>query len=70
MVDAVEILMTSDRFECEILASAVRSEGFAVKLLHDEGAAAAGGPGFPSRLVVRSEDEDAVRKILQRSQEL
>ena len=65
--EVVEITLTKDMFECQILFEAVKAEGYEVHLLTDVGDTGMALPASASRLAVRSVDLDAVREILGRS---
>jgi len=67
MVDVVEIMLTDDRFEAEIITEAVRSKGFKVELIQEDSGTAIGMPGHPSRLLVLAADADQVRAIIEGS---
>lgn len=70
MADIVQIMLTNDRFESEILAEAVKAEGYIVELVHrDDGGTVSGAIGYPSHLLARAADVDAIRALLSRSHE-
>lgn len=66
MSDITEILLSGDRFENEILAEAIKAEGFDVSLGPDQSLGTF-GLSRPSTLFVQTSDVDAVREIIARS---
>ena len=70
MSELVEISLTTDRFESEILAEAVKAEGYNVQVLHDdELGTGSGSLARPSYLLAHAADVDAIRRVLARSTE-
>jgi len=67
MAKLVEIMLSSDRFESEILTESVLAEGHDVEVVHDESSSGVGTPAHQSRLLVHATDADDVRAILNRS---
>ena len=68
MSDFVQIALTNDRFESDILAQAVRAEGYTVQLVHhDELGTGTTSITRPSYLLAHAVDVEAIRKILARS---
>lgn len=67
MAELVEIALSTNRFESEILTEAIIAEGHEVELVHDESSGGVGIPTTPSRLLVRSSDADEIRSIVNRS---
>jgi len=63
----IEITLTKDMFECQVLTEAVRAEGYTVELLTDIGDTGVILPAFPSRILVHESDIDAVKTILERT---
>jgi hypothetical protein len=63
----IEITLTKDIFECQVLAEAVRAEGYTVELLTDVGDTGVILPSYPSRILVHESNIDAVKTILERS---
>jgi hypothetical protein len=69
MSEIVDITLTRDLFECEIIAEAVRAEGYEVHLISDVGENTS-TPVHASRLRVHATDLDAIREIIERSHPL
>lgn len=67
MAELVEIELSTNRFESEILTEAIIAEGHEVELVHDESSGGVGIPTTPSRLLVRSSDANEIRSIVNRS---
>ena len=68
MSDLVQIALTNDRFESDILAQAVRAEGYTVQLVHrDELGSGTTSITRPSYLLAHDADAEAIREILARS---
>ena len=67
MRDVVQITLTNDRFESEILAESVRAEGYSVELVHNDEGTLIGSIGRPSHLLVPAADAEAIREVLARS---
>jgi hypothetical protein len=63
----IEITLTKDMFECQVLAEAVRAEGYIIELITDAGETGTTPPTSASRLLVHESDIDAVKTILERS---
>jgi hypothetical protein len=63
----IEITLTKDMFECQVLAEAVRAEGYIIELITDAGETGATLPTSASRLLIHESDVDAVKAILERS---
>ena len=64
MSEIVEVALTHNRFQSAVLYEAVRSEGYEVEFVDDNSNHASGGPGLPSKLLVKSADVPAVQAIL------
>ena len=62
-----EILLSSDRFQSEVISEAVKAGGYQVEIVHDESSGGVGTPPQQSRLLVHQQDADAVREIVNRS---
>ena len=67
MAELQEILLSSDRFQSEVISEAVIAEGYQVEVVHDESSGGVGAPAHQSRLLVHKADVDAVREIVNRS---
>ncbi len=67
MAQLVEIMLSTNRFESEVLAEAVLAEGHRAELVHDESSGGVGTQAIPSRLLVHASDAEEVRAIVNRS---